>query len=79
MAKTKLGSEGKKHVALVMERFNKGRLLRSSNGTKLHKGNPKDEAQAKAIAYSEAKTGEDRGFVRREWKGSTRKRPRKAK
>lgn len=79
MAKTKLGAEGKKHVASVLERFNKGRLLRSSDGTKLHKGNPKDEAQAKAIAFSEARAGEERGFVKREWRGSTRRRPRKAK
>lgn len=79
MAKTELGSEGKKHVSLVLERFNKGRLLRSSDGTRLNPDNPKDRKKAAAIAYSEAKAGEDRGFVTRTWKGSTRVRPRKSK
>lgn len=77
--KTKLGPKGKEHVAMMMERFHKGRLLRSSDGTKLTPGNPKDEKRAAAIAYSEAKAGEERGFTERTWKGSTRKRPKKAK
>ncbi len=70
---------GKKHVASVLERFNKGRLLRSSDGTRLNPDNPQDRKRAAAIAYSEAKAGETRGFVKREWKGSNRIRPRKAK
>jgi hypothetical protein len=79
MAKTKLGSRGKKHVGEVLERFHSGRLLRSSSGERLQPGNPKDEAQAKAIAYAEGKSGEERGFTKRTWRGSTRTRPRKAK
>ena len=79
MAKTKLGPEGKKHVAEVMNRFASGRLLRSSDGTKLSPSNPQDRKRAAAIAYSEAKAGEERGFGRRTWKGSTRVRQNKAK
>ncbi len=74
-----IGPKGKEHVKMMMERFHKGRLLRSSDGTKLHPGNPKDEKQAAAIAYSEAKRGEKKGFVKREWRGSTRTRPKKDK
>jgi hypothetical protein len=77
--KTKLGSRGKKHVSDMMERFHKGRLLRTSSGEKLHPGNPKDESKAAAIAYSEAKAGEERGFTKRTWKGSTRTRPKLSK
>jgi len=74
-----LGSKGKKHLEKVLERFYNGKLLRSSDGTRLHPRDPKDEARAKAIAFSEARAGEERGFVKREWKGSKRVRPRKAK
>jgi hypothetical protein len=77
--KTQVGPKGKKHVSEVLERFHKGRLLRTSSGERLHPGKPKDEAQAAAIAYSEAKAGEERGFGRRTYKGSTRERPNKAK
>lgn len=75
--KTKLGKRGKQHVAEVMERFQKGRLLRTSAGKTLHPGNPEDGAQAAAIAYNEAKRGEKHGFQERTYKGSTRTRPRK--
>jgi hypothetical protein len=79
MAKEKIGERGKKHIAELMERFHMGRLLRTSSGEKLTPGSPKDEKRALAIAYSEARAGEERGFTKRTWKGSTRTRPRKAK
>lgn len=79
MGKTKLGPAGKKHVAEVLERFYKGRLLRSSDGTRLHPGNAKDEERAKAIAFSEARAGEERGFTKRTWRGSKRTRPKKSR
>lgn len=78
MAKSKIGSRGKQHVSEMMERFHKGRLLRTSAGKTLHPGNAEDEKQAAAIAYSEARSGEERGFTKRTYKGSTRTRPRKA-
>lgn len=62
----------------MMERFNKGKLLRTSAGKKLTPEKPKDVEQALAILHSEAKRGEERGFTKREWKGSTRTRPKKA-
>ena len=75
--KTKLGKQGKKHVSEMMERFKGGKLLRTSAGEKLNPDRPKDVKQVLAILYSEAKAGEQRGFVKRTWKGSTRTRPRK--
>jgi hypothetical protein len=79
MGKEKLGSRGKEHVSEMMERFNKGKLLRTSAGKKLDPEKPEDREQALAIFYSEARRGEDRGFTKRTWKGSTRTRPKKAK
>ncbi len=76
--KTKLGVKGKEHVAKMVERFKAGKLLRSSDGTKLDPHKPEDMSRALAISYAEAKAGERRGFVRREWKNSIRMRPRKA-
>jgi len=72
-----LSNKAKKHAGDVMSRFHKGRLLRSSSGERLYPDNPKDEAQAKAIAMSEARAGDERGFTKRTWKGSTRIRPKK--
>jgi hypothetical protein len=74
-----MSKKAKEHIAQVMERFHKGRLLRASDGTRLHPGNPKDESRAKAIAMSEGRAGDERGFVKRTWRGSTRERPKKAK
>lgn len=76
--KAKLGPAGKEHVAKMMERFKGGKLLRTSAGKKLDPHKPEDLKQALGIAYSEAKAGERRGFVKRSWKGSTRVRPKKA-
>ncbi len=76
--KTKLGTVGKSHVKEMMNRFTKGKLLRSSDGTKLNPHKPEDVSRALAIAYEEARAGERRGFVRREWRNSIRMRPRKA-
>ena len=78
MAKTKIGKRGKEHVSSQMERFGKGRLLRTSAGEHLNPNNPEDRKQAAAIFYNEAERGEKRGFVKRTYKGSTRERPRKA-
>ncbi len=75
----KLSGKAKEHASSVMERFYNGKLLRSSDGTRLHPGNPKDVKQAKAIAMSEARSGDKRGFTKRTWKGSLRERPKKAK
>ena len=77
MAKTKLTERGKEHVSKMMERFNKGKLLRTSAGKKLDPHKPEDVDQALAIFYSEAKKGEKKGFGKREYKGSTRTRPNK--
>jgi hypothetical protein len=79
MPETKLGSRGKAHVKEQMGRFMNGKLLRTSSGEKLNPNNPKDRKQAAAIAYSEAKAGEERGFEKRTWKGSTRTRPKLSK
>lgn len=78
MAETKLGSKGKEHVSKMMERFHKGKLLWTSAGKKLDPSKPEDRKQAAAIFYSEGKAGEERGFQKRTYKGSTRERPRKA-
>ena len=77
MEKTKIGPRGKQHVSEMMERFNKGKLLRTSADKRLSPEKPKDVEQALAIFYNEAERGEKRGFVKREWKGSTRTRPKK--
>lgn len=77
--RSKLGSAGKKHVEEGLKRFHNGKLLRASDGTRLHPGDTKDEKQAQAIAFSEARSGEERGFVKRTWKGSTRTRPRRVR
>ena len=79
MAKTKLGQRGKEHVAEQVNRFKSGKLLRTSAGKKLDPKDPEDMSQALAIFYNEAERGEQRGFVKRKYKGSTRTRPRKAK
>jgi len=75
--KTSIGKRGKQHVSEMMERFKNGKLLRTSAGEKLNPKDPEDRQQALAIFYREAKAGEERGFVKREYKGSTRTRPRK--
>lgn len=75
MAKTKLTERGKEHVSKMMERFNKGKLLRTSSGKKLSPHKAEDVDQALAIAYAEAGKGEKTGFAKRTWKGSTRTRP----
>lgn len=75
--KLKPGLE-QEQAARVMERFHKGRLLRTSGGETLHPGNSEDEKKAKAIAYSEGKAAGKRGIESRTWKGSKRIRPRKA-
>ena len=77
MAKTKLTERGKEHVSTMMERFHKGKLLRTSSGKRLHPESPKDREQALAIFYSEAERGKKKGFGKREYKGSTRTRPNK--
>ena len=77
MAKTKLTERGKEHVSKMMERFHKGKLLRTSAGKKLSPSDPEDRKQALAIFYSEAKKGKKKGFEQREYKGSTRERPKK--
>lgn len=79
MPKTKLGKRGKEHVQEQIDRFKSGRLLRTSSGKKLDPEKSKDVEQALAIFYNEGQRGEDRGFVKRTWKGSTRTRPKKAK
>jgi hypothetical protein len=78
MAKTKLGPRGKTHVSEQMERFERGKLLRTSSGKKLNPEKPEDRQQALAIFYSEAERGEERGFEKRTYKGSRRTRPKKA-
>ena len=72
---TDLKKKGKEYVSTQMERFNKGKLLRTSAGKKLNPEKPKDQKQALAIFYQEAESGEKRGFAVREYKGSTRLRP----
>lgn len=78
MGKTKLGPKGKEHVSEMMERFHKGKLLRTSAGEKLSPQSEEDKEQALAIFYSEAERGEKKGFEKRTYKGSTRTRPKKA-
>lgn len=75
--KTKLGERGKEHVSEQMERFGKGKLLRTSAGKKLSPKKAEDVDQALAILYSEAAKGEKRGFGPRTYKGSNRERPNK--
>jgi len=75
--KTKLTERGKEHVSTMMERFHKGKLLRTSAGKKLSPEKPADVKQAAAIFYSEAERGKKAGFGKRTWKGSTRMRPNK--
>jgi len=75
--KTKLGKKGKEHVSKQMERFMRGKLLRTSAGKKLDPEKSKDVDQALAILYSEGERGEKAGFGKRKWKGSTRTRPKK--
>jgi len=77
MAKTKLTERGKEHVSEMMERFGKGKLLRTSAGKKLNPEKAGDREQALAIFYSEAERGKTKGFGKREYKGSTRMRPNK--
>lgn len=79
MARKEIGKRGKEHVAEQMERFKKGKLLRTSSGKKLDPHKSEDIKVALAIFYSEAEKGEERGFEKREYKGSTRTRPKKAK
>jgi len=76
--KTQLGKRGKEHVSTQMERFGKGKLLRTNSGEKLNPNNPEDRSQALAIFYNEGERGEKRGFAKRTYKGSTRTRPKKA-
>jgi hypothetical protein len=76
-AKTKLTGRGQEHVSKMMERFHKGKLLRTSSGKKLSPHKSEDVDQALAIFYSEARRGEKKGFGKRTYKGSTRERPNK--
>jgi len=71
-------SAGERQTERVMERFWKGRLLRTSSGERLHPGDKEDVAQAKAIAMSEGLAASKRGVEVRTWKGSRRIRPKKA-
>lgn len=73
--KTKLGKRGKEHVSEMMERFSKGKLLRTNAGEKLNPHSEEDRQQALAIFYNEAERGEKKGFGKRTHKGSTRTRP----
>ena len=75
MGKTKLTKLGKEHVSEMMERFSKGKLLRTSAGKKLNPEKLEDKEQALAIFYSEAEKGERKGFGKRTYRGSTRTRP----
>jgi len=77
MAKTKLGAKGKEHVSTMMERFEKGRLLRTNAGDRLNPNSPEDKKQALAIFYREGAAGEKKGFSQRTYKGSKRERPNK--
>ncbi len=78
MTKDKLSSRGEEHVSGMMSRFKNGKLLRTSAGKRLNPESTKDVEQALGIAYSEARAGERRGFIKREWKNSIRMRPKKA-
>jgi hypothetical protein len=70
MAKKKSGTDWKQ-FQVVMGTYGK-KKLRSSSGETV-----KSPAQAKAIAYSEARAAAERGKERRTWHGRTRVRPRK--
>jgi hypothetical protein len=78
MVNTKLEERGKEHVSEQIERFKKGKLLRTSSGQRLNPHKAEDMDQALAIFYSEAKAGEKRGFGKRTYRGSSRMRPNKA-
>jgi hypothetical protein len=75
----KLTRRGQRHVSEMMDRFKKGKLLRTSYGAKLDPHSPKDVDQALAIFYSEARRGEEKGFGKRTYQGSRRTRPNLAK
>ena len=74
----KVGTKGHEHISEQMSRFKSGKLLRTSSGKKLNPHKAEDVERALAIFYSEARSGEKRGFKERTYKGSTRMRPVKA-
>jgi len=70
MAQAKVKTtRGKSHVSKVMRAFYEDDL-RSSSGETVT-----EPEQAQAIAMSEARAGESRGFRMRTWKGRRRMRP----